>query len=294
MEHRLSFDALAILLSCGAELTHIVKPLFGVRPTTLSVLPPGAKHAATSAFDPFALATPSTQRVSAASVHNAKLRRDIASKDIDAIVVCLYPELLPDAVLHLPPLGAVNIHPSLLPEHRGPSPVFWQMKTGADTAGVTIHHMEPTADTGAILTQERAVFTLGATLDEHYASLVPLMSRHLPIAIAKLQAGDRGSEQGLPKLSYARRPTIGDLGLHEAMDAEGLFRFVRGAARHYRLHGSTLDGAAFGGHGERRVEDAVGIHLTPSIWSGDKSCAIQCVDGVVELRMSKPPISSPM
>jgi methionyl-tRNA formyltransferase len=52
-----------------------------------------------------------------------------------------YRNLLPDVILRLAPLGAYNLHGSLLPAYRGRAPVNWMMVNGEREAGVTLHHM---------------------------------------------------------------------------------------------------------------------------------------------------------
>jgi methionyl-tRNA formyltransferase len=51
--------------------------------------------------------------------------------------------------------GAIGVHPSLLPRHRGPDPTFWAIDRGDDETGVTAHVLEDEYDTGAILAQRR-------------------------------------------------------------------------------------------------------------------------------------------
>jgi methionyl-tRNA formyltransferase len=72
----------------------------------------------------------------------------------DAIVVACFPRLLPQAILDLAPQRAFNIHPSLLPQYRGPEPLFWVFHDGLEHAGVTVHLMDAGADTGAIAAQQ--------------------------------------------------------------------------------------------------------------------------------------------
>lgn len=72
----------------------------------------------------------------------------------DAIVVAAYGGILPKKILDAPPLGAMNIHASLLPKYRGAAPIPWALLDGEDKTGVTIIRMEPTVDTGDILLQE--------------------------------------------------------------------------------------------------------------------------------------------
>jgi len=72
----------------------------------------------------------------------------------EVILLADYGELLPTALLQLPPKGCVNIHPSLLPRYRGASPVQRALMDGVDITGVSLMLMEKGLDTGPIIYQQ--------------------------------------------------------------------------------------------------------------------------------------------
>jgi methionyl-tRNA formyltransferase len=69
------------------------------------------------------------------------------------IVVAAYGQLLPPALLAIPPGGCLNVHASLLPKYRGAAPISWALIRGERVTGVTIMLIEETLDTGPILMQ---------------------------------------------------------------------------------------------------------------------------------------------
>ncbi len=69
----------------------------------------------------------------------------------DVIVVAAYGLILPRTVLAIPTFGALNLHPSLLPRHRGPSPIASALLEGDDVTGVTIMLVQPRVDSGPVL-----------------------------------------------------------------------------------------------------------------------------------------------
>jgi methionyl-tRNA formyltransferase len=69
----------------------------------------------------------------------------------DVIVVAAFGQILPPAVLDLPRLGCVNVHPSLLPKYRGAAPINWAIINGEPKTGVTTYLMDEGMDTGPIL-----------------------------------------------------------------------------------------------------------------------------------------------
>src|SRR5690606_15106205 len=63
-------------------------------------------------------------------------------------------QLIPPALLSLPPLGCINLHPSLLPKYRGASPIHAPLLAGETRTGVTTMYMDEGLDTGDIILQE--------------------------------------------------------------------------------------------------------------------------------------------
>ena len=84
---------------------------------------------------------------------DAEARAHIASLRPDVIVVVAYGLFLPADTLAVPPLGALNIHPSLLPKHRGPSPVATAILQGDETTGVTLMQLDEGMDSGPVIAQ---------------------------------------------------------------------------------------------------------------------------------------------
>lgn len=107
----------------------------------------------------------------------------------DVICIACFPQRLPRALLDLPPLGCLNVHPSLLPAYRGPSPGYWVLRKGDRATGVTIHLMDEQLDSGDILMQQAFEIPPGITpaaLEQQCAILGgPLLAR----AVRALAAG---------------------------------------------------------------------------------------------------------
>jgi methionyl-tRNA formyltransferase len=73
----------------------------------------------------------------------------------DLLVLADYGQLVPAAVLGLPRHGALNLHPSLLPRHRGAAPIQAAIIEGDDATGVTLMVMDEGLDSGPIVAQRR-------------------------------------------------------------------------------------------------------------------------------------------
>lgn len=145
----------------------------------------------------------------------------------DLICAACFPKLLPREWRDRPRLGALNLHPSLLPAYRGPEPLFWQFRNGETTTGVTLHVMDEDADAGDIVAQTETPFPDGIT----YAAAEPLTARagaQLLVAALSREVFPR-TPQSNTNASYAPLPTIADRRLDPQWTARRAFNFVRGA-----------------------------------------------------------------
>ncbi len=85
----------------------------------------------------------------------------------DLLINVAFGMFLPPAVLDYPPLGCINLHPSLLPAYRGAAPIQRALMSGEEYTGVTVLHMSPELDAGDIILQEKT----GIGFQENYGSL---------------------------------------------------------------------------------------------------------------------------
>jgi methionyl-tRNA formyltransferase len=85
------------------------------------------------------------------SVRGAELHEMMTALHPDLLVVVAYGHVLPERILSIPKLGAVNIHASLLPKYRGPAPIQWAVINREIETGVTLMLMNKGLDTGDML-----------------------------------------------------------------------------------------------------------------------------------------------
>jgi methionyl-tRNA formyltransferase len=81
--------------------------------------------------------------------------KKLAEPRPDLLVVVSFGLIIPGWFLDAAAIGAINVHPSLLPKYRGPSPMQWAVRNGDKETGVTIISMAERMDAGEILYQER-------------------------------------------------------------------------------------------------------------------------------------------
>ena len=73
----------------------------------------------------------------------------------DLIVVSSYRNMIPDNILKIARLGAINLHMAPLPKYRGAHPENWALINGEDWMGYTVHYLDSGIDTGDIIAQDR-------------------------------------------------------------------------------------------------------------------------------------------
>ena len=73
----------------------------------------------------------------------------------DLVVVAAFGRIVPAALLNVPKHGFVNVHPSLLPKYRGPSPVVTAILDGIEETGVSLMLLDEGIDSGPVLAQQQ-------------------------------------------------------------------------------------------------------------------------------------------
>ncbi len=108
----------------------------------------------------------------------------------DVGILADYGKLLPVAVLDLPAHGILNLHPSLLPRHRGATPIPAALLAGDDVTGVSLFRMDPGMDTGPLLAVERTPLGPGDDASGVEERLAGLAARLLARSIGPYLRGD--------------------------------------------------------------------------------------------------------
>jgi methionyl-tRNA formyltransferase len=122
---------------------------------------------------------------------------------IDLIVSMHYPAIFKPAILKVPSMGCVNIHPSKLPRGRGMTPSFWYLYLGRDTAWTTLHYLDSGVDSGDVIAYGKISITdedTGTTVSRRLSEAAWRIFRdNLPEIISGKAARH---EQDLSKGSY--------------------------------------------------------------------------------------------
>lgn len=166
----------------------------------------------------------------------------LAKLRAEAGIVACFSRRIPPEVLALLPLGVLNLHPSLLPDYRGPAPLFWQYRLGESQFGMTVHLLDAGLDTGPILAQERIDLPRGIdaamTTRLLNATGVRLMVEQLRL----LAQGAAAPVAQSPGGSYFGWPEDGDFVIPAEWTAVRAYNFMRGTADWGRPYPVTIDG----------------------------------------------------
>ena len=148
------------------------------------------------------------------SVNTPEWREKIAALKPDLILSVYYRHMIGTKILALPPLGAWNMHGSLLPKYRGRAPINWAVLHGESRIGMTLHRMVKSADAGAVVDQEGVEIGPRDTAEQAFRKVLPCARTVLARQIGALLAGTaRETPQDEAQANYfsGRKPEDGQI-----------------------------------------------------------------------------------
>ena len=212
-------------------------------------------------------------------------KKEIASLRPDIVVVAAYGLFLPSDVLGLPPLGCLNVHPSLLPRYRGPSPVASAILNGDPTTGVTIMQVDEGMDSGPIVAQQATPIGPDETTVELTARLFTMGAELL---IQELPRWQRGETEAQPQndslATVTTRLTKEDGEIDWSRPADYIARHVRayqpwpGSFTHWSGKVLKIEEAS-AGH-----QHALSSQPPGQVVAVSNGVVVTCGDGVLELK----------
>jgi methionyl-tRNA formyltransferase len=114
----------------------------------------------------------------------------ICSQGAECLVVVAYGQILPQVLLDCHPLGAINVHASLLPALRGAAPIHRALLSGAATTGITMMLLDAGMDTGPILQQRKIAIEDQDNLGSLHDRLSNLGADQLLETLSRWKAGE--------------------------------------------------------------------------------------------------------
>ena len=139
-----------------------------------------------------------------------------------------YGMILPPEVLKIPPLGAINLHPSLLPSYRGAAPIQRALLAGEESTGVSVFFMSSRMDAGDLILQERVTIDAEENFGMLYDRLAVLGAEKLLEALKLIINGDASRiPQEDAKATYAPPLSRDDEIIDWSKDASSIVNQVR-------------------------------------------------------------------
>lgn len=167
---------------------------------------------------------------------------EIKNLKADVMLLAAYGRIIPQWMIDLAPHGIINIHPSLLPRHRGPSPVQYTILEGDETAGVSIMKIDAELDHGPILNQSTCSLDYSETTSDLLGVLAQQAAEVIPQVFVDIAAGtiqetpQVHSEATFTKLiqtsdgelRFSESAIVWDRKLRALQDEPGTFLFFKG------------------------------------------------------------------
>ncbi len=105
----------------------------------------------------------------------SEVEKEISQLKPDLIITSSYGQIIPKNILDIPKKESLNLHPSLLPKYRGPSPIQTAILNGEKVTGITIIKMDEKMDHGPIIAQQET----NINPDDTYESLEDKLSEEI-------------------------------------------------------------------------------------------------------------------
>jgi len=153
---------------------------------------------------------------------------ELASFEPDLIVVAAFGRILPREMLSLPRFGCLNVHPSLLPRHRGPSPIANAILCGDQCTGVTIMLVEQVLDSGPILSRRELIISPEDTTGSLSSRLAQMGAQLLMETLPGWIRGEiepKAQEEAL--VTHSRKITSDEGRIDWQLSAEEIWRQIR-------------------------------------------------------------------
>jgi methionyl-tRNA formyltransferase len=162
-------------------------------------------------------------------VRSAEAVAAIAAWRPDVLVVMAYGQILPQRLLEVPTIGALNLHASILPRHRGAAPVHAAILAGDPTSGLTVMWMDAGLDTGDILLIKECDLAPDETAGTLHDKLAAMAPEALSEAIDLIRAGRAPRIRQDDSLStYAPKLTRSLGEIDWSKSADEILRTIRG------------------------------------------------------------------
>ena len=154
----------------------------------------------------------------------------LKSLNVDIGVMAYVLQFAPDTFVHLPRLGMIQYHPSLLPKYRGPSSINWPIIRGDTQTGLTIFRPNEGLDEGPVILQKTCAIGPDETIGEVYFNKLSPMGVKAMLEAADLVFAGKHTEtvQDESPASYEGWCRAGEAHIHWAQHVDSVYNVIRG------------------------------------------------------------------
>jgi methionyl-tRNA formyltransferase len=178
------------------------------------------------------------------SVNTPAWLERIAALRPELILSVYYRKMISTRILDLAPLGAFNMHGSLLPKYRGRAPINWAVLHGESRIGMTLHRMVKRADAGEIIDQEGVDIGPRDTAEQAFRKALPCARAVLARQMDKLLDGTTtGTPQDETQATYFGGRTPEDGRIDWSRPTAEIFNLIRAVTDPYPGAFSDVAGA---------------------------------------------------
>jgi methionyl-tRNA formyltransferase len=214
----------------------------------------------------------------------AQLRSVLEQHQPDLLVTACFPWRIPARIREVAHLGGANLHPSPLPQFRGPDPLFWAYRSGCRNWGTTVHVLGDAFDAGAILAQSGLLIPDEMPGDE-LERQAALLGSDLLLEVISRAGGEalHGSSQNETEASYQTWPNADQLIVDHSWTVQHVINFVIGVRP--LGYEPLVDTAS----GMRVVESARLADREASggeAWLDEQTVRMSFADGVIEFSVA--------
>ena len=137
------------------------------------------------------------------------------NNDVGVFIVASYGKIIPKKIIDIPKHGILNIHPSLLPKYRGPSPLQTAMLEDAKSSGITIMKIDEEMDHGSIISQKIVNIDEWPTYEEYEELMARVGANLVAEVLPSWISGSIGAkEQDHANASYTKKIQKDDASAH--------------------------------------------------------------------------------
>lgn len=218
------------------------------------------------------------------------IQEQLKSYAADAAILVAYGRIIPESVINSFKYGIINIHPSLLPQYRGPTPVEQAILSGATKTGISIMKLSPQMDEGPIYLQRTIKLTGNEQKNDLASQLLSLGSELLVDNLPKILSGQiKPRRQPHPdRATYSKKLSKSDGQINWSKPAVVLEREVRAYL--------SWPGSQTTINGKEVIITKASVRLEPPtnhkpgefFITNDGQLAAQTIDGLLIIEMLKP------